>query len=84
MKLVTTLVALTLVSGVALAASAGKMDKNGDGKISKAEMMACDTSGDKIISADELKACGFTADQIKMYDKNLDGQIAGAELNIPD
>jgi EF hand len=84
MKLVTTLVALTLVSGVALAASAGKMDTNGDGKISKSEMMACDKDGNKIISMDELKACGFTADQIKMYDKNLDGQIAGAELNIPD
>jgi EF hand len=84
MKLVTTLVALTLVSGVALAASAGKMDTNGDGKISKSEMMACDKDGNKIISMDELKACGFTADQIKMYDKNLDGQISAAELNIPD
>ena len=80
MKLVTTLVALTLVSGVALAASAGKMDKNGDGKISKAEMMACDTNGDKILSSDELQACGFTADQIKMYDKNLDGSISAAEM----
>ena len=54
MKLVTTLVALTLVSGVALAAN--KLDKNGDGKITKSEVMACDTSGDKIISKDEAKA----------------------------
>jgi len=82
MKLVTTLVALTLVSGVALAA--GKLDKNGDGKITKSEVMACDTSGDKIISKDEAKACGMTDEQFKQYDKNLDGSIAVTELTIPD
>ncbi|AWW47505.1 hypothetical protein DPM17_01890 [Polynucleobacter paneuropaeus] len=84
MKLVTTLVALTLVSGVALAASAGKMDKNGDGKITKSEVMACDTDGNKIISKDEAKACGMTDEQFKQYDKNLDGAIAAMELTIPD
>jgi len=82
MKLVTTLVALTLVSGVALAAN--KLDKNGDGKITKSEVMACDTSGDKIISKDEAKACGMTDEQFKQYDKNLDGSIAATELTIPD
>ena len=82
MKLVTTLVALTLVSGVALAA--GKLDKNGDGKITKSEVMACDTDGSKIITKEEAKACGMTDEQFKQYDKNMDGQIAAMELTITD
>ena len=80
MKLVTTLVALTLVSGVALAA--GKLDKNGDGKITKSELMACDVDGSKIITKDEAKACGMTDEQFKQYDKNLDGSIAVAEVSL--
>ena len=82
MKLVTTLVALTLVSGVALAA--GKLDKNGDGKITKSEVMACDVDGSKIITKEEAKACGMTDEQFKQYDKNMDGQIAATELTITD
>ena len=82
MKLVTTLVALTLVSGVALAA--GKLDANGDGKLSKSEIMACDKDGSKIITKDEAKACGMTDEQYKMYDKNMDGSIDASELQMAD
>ena len=79
MKLVATAVALTVLSFGAMAAG---IDKNNDGKISSAELKACDTNGNMIITKDEAKACGMTDAQWKQFDKDQSGQIEAKEMTL--
>jgi Ca2+-binding EF-hand superfamily protein len=76
MKLVATAVALTILSFGAMA----QVDKNKDGKISSAELKACDPNGNQIITKDEAKACGMTDAEFKKYDKDLSGMIEANEM----
>jgi Ca2+-binding EF-hand superfamily protein len=79
MKLLATAVALSFLSFGAVAAG---MDKNNDGKISSAELKACDANGDMIITKDEAKACGMTDAQWKQFDKDQSGQIEAKEMTL--
>ena len=81
MKLVATAVALTVLSFGAMAAG---IDKNNDGKISSAELKACDINGNMIITKDEAKACGMTDAQWKQFDKDQSGQIEAKEITLAD
>ena len=79
MKLLATAVTLSVLSFGVMAAG---MDKNNDGKISSAEMKACDINGNMIITKDEAKACGMTDAQWKQFDKDQSGQIDAKEMEI--
>jgi len=76
MKVLVTAVALSILSFGAMA----QVDKNKDGKISSAELKACDPNGNQIITKDEAKACGMTDAEFKKYDKDLSGQIEANEM----
>jgi len=77
MKLLVTAVALSFLSFGAMA----QVDKNKDGKISSAELKACDINGNMIITKDEAKACGMTDAEWKKFDKDQSGQIEAKELS---
>ena len=79
MKLVATAVALSILSFGAMAAG---IDKNNDGKVSSAELKACDINGNLIITKDEAKACGMTDAQWKQFDKDQSGQIEAKEISM--
>jgi len=79
MKLVATAVALSVLSFGAMAAG---IDKNNDGKVSAAELKACDINSNLIITKDEAKACGMTDAQWKQFDKDQSGQIDAKEMEI--
>ena len=81
MKLVATAVALSILSFGAMAAG---IDKNNDGKISSAELKACDINGNMIITKDEAKACGMTDAEWKKFDKDQSGQIEAKEMTMGD
>ena len=78
MKLLVTAVALSMLSFGAMA----QVDKNKDGKISSAELKACDINGNMIITKDEAKACGMTDAEWKQFDKDQSGQIDAKEMSI--
>ena len=77
MKLLATAVALSILSFGAIA----QVDKNKDGKISSAELKACDINGNMIITKDEAKACGMTDAEWKKFDKDQSGQIEAKEIS---
>ena len=79
MKLVATAVELSILSFGAMAAG---IDKNNDGKVSAAELKACDINGNMIITKDEAKACGMTDAEWKKFDKDQSGQIEAKEMDI--
>ena len=76
MKLLATAVALSFLSFGVMA----QVDKNKDGKISSAELKACDINGNMVITKDEAKACGMTDAEFKQFDKNQSGQIEANEI----
>ena len=77
MKLLATAVALSILSFGAMA----QVDKNKDGKISSAELKACDINGNLIITKEEAKACGMTDAEWKKFDKDQSGQIEAKEIS---
>jgi hypothetical protein len=80
MKLLATAVALSFLSFGVMA----QVDKNKDGKISSAELKACDINGNMIITKDEAKTCGMTDAEWKKFDKDQSGQIEAIEMKLGD
>jgi|GEM_PF-5863005 Ca2+-binding EF-hand superfamily protein len=80
MKLLATAVALSFLSFGVMA----QVDKNKDGKISSAELKACDINGNMIITKDEAKTCGMTDAEWKKFDKDQSGQIEALEMKLGD
>jgi len=80
MKLLVTAVALSFLSFGVMA----QVDKNKDGKISSAELKACDINGNLIITKDEAKTCGMTDAEWKKFDKDQSGQIEALEMKLGD
>ena len=80
MKLLATAVALSFLSFGVMA----QVDKNKDGKISSAELKACDINGNLIITKEEAKTCGMTDAEWKKFDKDQSGQIEAIEMKLGD
>ncbi|CAM3756451.1 hypothetical protein [Polynucleobacter antarcticus] len=78
------LIALSLVSTLALAQTIKSPDQNKDGKITLEEakiwMKQCDISGDGTLNASEAAACNISIKDFNAMDIDKNGSLSVAEI----